>query len=275
MPSFQATIRQIDRETPDTVTLWLEPSERHDYLAGQFLNVDPHAVAATAGLARTLEAQKGRKERPRPYSLASAPHEPLLAITVKEEPPGPYPALLSPWLVHRAQVGDVLSCSGFSGFYTLPDELPAHTHLVHLCAGSGIVPNFGLIKDALHRGLPQRHTLLYSARTWDDVIYRQALVELAAAHPDRLEVVFALTRDPTAPEGVTVWPGRIGQAEVHRGAPSLEHALFFVCGPSVTQHERREARARGETPAPKFLECLREMLSGMGVPRQQVHYEGW
>jgi ferredoxin-NADP reductase len=275
MPQFQAVVRAVVVEAPGAVTLLLDPGERLEYRAGQFLSIDPFGIDATRGLAADLEARKGRKERPRAYSLASAPHEPLLAICPKAEPAGDYPSLLSPHLAHGVKVGDALPCSGFNGLYVLPDDLPAGAHVVHVCAGSGIVPNFAIIKDALHRGLDARHTLLYSNRTWADAIYRDALTELETRHPGRLRVVHALTRDHLAPDGREVHPGRIDEALLRAAVPDLANARFFACGPSVSAHELRAARLRGDTPAPRFLEHVRALLLSMGVDKRRLHTEGW
>lgn len=274
MPSFEATIREVVRETPDTVTLLLEADVPHDYAAGQFLNIDPHRVPATRERAKALEVAKGKKERARAYSLASAPHEPWLAITVKEEPGGAFPPLLTPYLVREAKPGDLLPCTGFAGFYALPENIEPGTQIVHVCAGSGIAPNYGIIKDALHRELPVTHTLLYSNRRWEDVIYRRELGELAAKHPGKLQVVHALTRDDTGGEG-TVCRERISPSLLKTYVRDWEKALFFVCGPSVTMHERSAARAKGEQPTPKFLECMKSLLTELGVPKQRLLYEGW
>jgi 3-ketosteroid 9alpha-monooxygenase subunit B len=274
MRTFEALVREVVQETADTVTLVLDADIPRDYLAGQFVNVDPHAIAATCDRARELEALKGKKERARPLSLASAPHEQFLALTVKEEPAGQFPSLLSPYLVKGIQPGDRLPCAGYAGLYTLPEELPTGAHLVHLCAGSGIVPNFGMIKDALHRDLPVRQTLLYSNRSWSDVIFRRELVALAHAHPERLTVVHALTRHPHGAEA-PVRQERIGEAMIREHVPSLDDAWFFVCGPSVPAYARAAARARGEHPTPRFLECMKALLLGMGVQKQRISAEGW
>lgn len=275
MPQFDAVVRQVVHEAPSTVTLMLQADVEHAYRAGQFINVDPHRLEATRTLAAELQARKERPERPRPYSLASAPHEPLLAITIKEELPGEFPCLVSPHLVREVKVGDVLPCSGFNGFYTLPKELPEDAHVVHLCAGSGIVPNFGIIKDALHRGLPQKHTLLYGCRKWEEVIYRDALRELQKAHPDRFEWTACLSRDPSAPADVTVRPHRVDSSLVRSLVPDFERAWFFACGPSVPMHEKKAARARGEKPEPRFLETMRAGLDELGVPKTRIQAEGW
>jgi ferredoxin-NADP reductase len=276
MPTYEAIVREVVPEAPETVTIRLDCRAPVTYRAGQFLTIDPFTVAEVAGKALELQDRKGRKERPRAYSLASAPHEEFVAITVKEDPPGAYPALLSPWLVRGLKEGDAVSVAGFNGLYTLPDELPADAHVVHVCAGSGIVPNFAMLKDALHRGLPAKQTLLFSNRRWLDVIYGEELARLALAHPGKLRVVHALTRDPFAPPDVEVRGERIGSALIRECVPELEKAWFFVCGPSVSQHERAEARARGEKPQPKFLESVRAfLLEELGVAKARVFTEGW
>src|SRR5207244_10080444 len=126
---------------------------------------------------RFLEDSKSRKESPRAYSLASAPHEKYLAITVKEEAyvsgVTKYPPLLSPLLVRRLVKGTHMVVIGFAGPYILPPDIESRTdHLVHVCAGSGIVPNFSILKHALDNGLKLRHTLIYGNKSWDDVIFR-------------------------------------------------------------------------------------------------------
>lgn len=275
MKRYEARVHEVVLETADTVTLWLDVGERAEYRAGQFLTIDPHQIPQTQELARALEESKGKKERARAYSLGSAPHERHLALTVKEEGPGEFPSLLSPWLVHQVRAGDRFPISGFSGMYTLPDDIPAGAHLVHLCSGSGIVPNFGIIKDVLHRRLPLRQTLLYSSRTWADVIYRDALTELARQAEGRLRVVHALTRDAAAPPGVTVRTRRIDAEMIREVAGDSPDAWFFVCGSSITAHERAAARSRGETPAPRFMETQRTTLLDLGVDRRRLHTEGW
>ena len=103
-------VADVVRETPDTTTLVLfTGNDKLDYEPGHFLMIDPHQFNALDRFTRYLEDQKGRREPARAYSLASAPHERFLSITVKEEQyvsgQTPYPPLLSPLLVNRVGVG--------------------------------------------------------------------------------------------------------------------------------------------------------------------------
>ena len=92
-----------------------------------------------------------------------------------------------------------LVVTGFTGPYTLPPDITSKTdHIVHVCAGSGSVPNLSILKFALEHHPTLRHTFVYSNKTWSDVIFRDTLAELAARHPDRLTVVHTLTREENA-----------------------------------------------------------------------------
>src|SRR5215510_12894507 len=188
-------------ETADTTTLvFFTGNDRLEYSAGHFLTIDPHQFEALERFTAFLEDLKGQRESPRAYSMCSAPHERYLAVTVKEERYvsglTKFPPLLSPMLVKRTVRGMRLVVTGFTGPYTLAADIDAQTdHVVHICAGSGSVPNFSMLKFALAHHPAIRHTFIYSNKTWDDVIYKQALTELASKHPDRLSVVHTLTRE--------------------------------------------------------------------------------
>src|SRR2546423_14226112 len=83
---LELRVAEVIAETADTTTIVFAPSgERPVYRAGQFLTIDPHQFPSLARFIAFFESVKRRREPPRAYSLSSAPHEPHLAITVKEE----------------------------------------------------------------------------------------------------------------------------------------------------------------------------------------------
>ena len=278
---FEVVVERVIPETADTVTLELFAPQAPPYKAGQFLTIDPKQFRALKGYAAYLEQQKGKKELVRAYSLCSAPHERRLAFTIKEEPfvPGetPYPPLLSPLLVYGVAPGMAMEVTGFTGTYVLPEDAESRVDTVlHLVAGSGSVPNFSLLKHDLHAGSKLRHVFVYANRTHDDIIYRGQLAALARQHPERLELVHLLTRDPEA--------HRHGPGHRHaRLSPELLQELVrdparteaFVCGPGVTVFQRKAALAKGEKAAPRFIENALEMLQGLGVPKKQIHHESY
>ena len=273
-------VAEVIRETEDTATLVLfTGNDRLEYQPGHFLTIKPQQFPSLDRFCKYFEDLKGKKEPARAYSLASAPHERQLAVTVKEElylsGVTKYPPLLSPLLVFRTPPGTRMTVTGFGGPYTLPLDIESRTdHLVHVCAGSGIVPNFSILRHCLGTGMKLRHTLVYGNKTWDDVIFRRQLDEMAAAHPDKLKVVHALSRDPDAgARGLNVCPGRVCEPLLREHIPDPTAVEVFTCGPGVGKYERLVAKEKGEEPKPRFLETVLDALEAIGVPDEKVHRE--
>ena len=269
-------------ETSDTSTLVLfTGNDRLDYKAGHFLTIDPHQFEALDRFTSFLEYLKGKPEPPRAYSMCSAPHERYLAVTVKEERFVPrvtkYPPLLSPLLVKRTVRGMRLVVTGFTGPYTLPPDITSKTdHVVHICAGSGSVPNLSILKFALTNHPAVRHTFIYSNKTWDDVIFRETLAQLAARHPDRLTVVHTLTRETNqAVFGPWVRKGRVDEALLREMIPRPAECLVYLCGPGISKWDREAAREAGAEPQPRFIETALAHLRTIGVPNSRIKRESY
>ncbi len=269
-------------ETPDTSTLVLfTGNDRLDYKAGHFLTIDQNQFEALDSFTSFLEHLKGKKEPPRAYSMCSAPHERYLAVTVKEERFVPnvtkYPPLLSPLLVKRTVRGMRLVVTGFTGPYTAPDNLASQTdHVVHVCAGSGSVPNLSILKFALETYPSVRHTFIYSNKTWDDIIFRDMLGQLAAAHPDRLRVVHTLTRETRESLfGPSVRRGRVDEGLLRELIPDPQACLVYLCGPGISKFDREASKAAGTEPQPRFIEAALGHLRAAGVPGARIKRESY
>jgi 3-ketosteroid 9alpha-monooxygenase subunit B len=277
---YEVLVTEVRMETHDTATLLLDfggvPVE---YKAGQFINIDPHQFPALRALAAFLQEQKGRRELFRSYSMSSAPHEPLVAITVKDEEflPGltKYPPLLAPYLIHGRLPGARIKVQGFMGPYNLPDDVQERTdHLVHIVAGSGAVPNFAILKDALHRGLKLRHTFLCSHKTWADTLFREALEKLEATHPDTVRVLYTLTRETDESRfSPKVRKGRINQALLEELIPDRQTCLVYACGPAITPWDRRKAMETRTPATPRFMEAVLGHLHTLGVDDKRIKRE--
>ena len=279
---IEVMVADVVRETHDTATLvFFTGNDTLAYRAGHFLTIDPHQFPQLQGLIGYFEQAKGRREPTRAYSMSSAPHERQLAVTVKEEPfqagHTPYPPLLSPLLVHGIRPGLRMTVIGFTGTYVLPDDVEQKTdHLVHVCAGSGIVPNYSILKSALHQHPKLRHTLLYGNKTHADIIFRAQLEALERAHPEQLRVVHALSREQEAAKhGPAYRAGRIDRGLLEELIEDRQGALIYACGPGVTTFDRKAARARGEEPRPRFLESVLAALAEMKVEKNRINYESY
>ncbi len=279
---MEGVVTEVIVETADSATVVLfTGNEPLDYWPGHFLTIRPHQFPALARFIAYFEDVKGRPEPPRAYSMASAPHEKYLAFTVKEElyvsGVTKYPPLMSPFLTYRLKPGTRIEFTGFGGPYVMPHDIESRTdHLVHICAGSGIVPNFSILKHALATGMKLRHTLIYGNKTWDDVIFRDALHALARQYSGQLEVHHAISREKDAARyGPNVRTGRVGPEMIRELIPDPSAIEIFTCGPGLTKFDKEAAREKGEPPAPRFLETVLDAVKQIGVPKQKVHREAY
>jgi len=277
---LEVMVAEIVVETADTTTLVLfTGNDRLDYRAGHFLTIDPHQFASLERFIAFFEEAKGRREPPRAYSMSSAPHERSLAITIKEERyvsgVTKYPPLLSPLLVKQMAPGMRLVVTGFSGPYVLPDDVESRTdHLVHVCAGSGAVPNFSILKHALVAHPRLQHTFVCSNKTFGDVIFLDALERIARAHADRVRVIHTLTREAPS-QRPDVRAGRIDARLLREVIPDPSSCLVFACGPAVTPRCSAAARAQGSVVEPRFLESVLAALQEIGVDDERISRESY
>ncbi len=271
---------KVRQETPDTTTLYLKSDDGPmEYTAGHFLTIDPHQFGQLEHFISYLEDLKGHHEKPRAYSLASAPHEPYVAITIKEERyisnETPYPPLLSPLLTYHIAQGTRFIIKGFTGAYTLTaDMVQQAERIIHVCAGSGIVPNLGLIKDSLYRKDPVQHVLLYSNKTQQDTIFFDDFEQLRQQYPEQLTVIHCITRED--PSGIQdARRGRITETILHEFIPAPSKTFAFSCGPGITPHERKAAKIAGKEPEPRFVENMVQLLQNLGLNKKQIKQESW
>lgn len=279
---LEVMVADVIRETPDTTTLVLfTGNDQLEYQPGHFLTIDPHQFPALERFIEYFEEIKGKREPARAYSLASAPHEKYLAITVKEEyyisGRTKYPPMLSPLLVWRIQPGTRMVVTGFGGPYVLPEDITSRTdHLVHVCAGSGIVPNWSIVKHALAEDLQLRHTFVYGNKTYEDIIFRRQLESLQRQHPDKISLVHALSREKdTRQLGDNYRPGRVDVETIRTAIPDPSAVEVFACGPGIGKWERLAAKESGIDPQPRFLESALDALQSLGVPKAQIHHESY
>jgi ferredoxin-NADP reductase len=200
-----ATVAELRPETPRVKTLALDAPGWPGHRAGQHLDV-------------RLTAEDGYQAQ-RSYSIAaSTPGR--VELTVERIDDGE----VSPYLTAEAVPGDQLELRGPVGGYFVWDPDPGGSALL-VGGGSGIVPLISMIRQRAANGDDVPTRLLYSARTWDDVIYREELERPATG----LDVVYTLTREQ--PDGWTGYARRVDVELLDAVAPE-EAALTFVCGPT-------------------------------------------
>jgi ferredoxin-NADP reductase len=227
-----AELVDVRPETDRAKTLGLDVPGWTGHQAGQHVDV-------------RLTADDGYQAQ-RSYSIASSAGGSRVELTVELIDDGE----VSPYLTQEAQVGDRFELRGPIGGYFVWDPNPGGAVLL-VGGGSGVVPLMAMVRQRAADGDEVRTRLLYSARSWEDVIYRDEL-ERAGQRGDGFEIVYTLTREqPSDWKGY----GRRVDVELLAEVAPEELSLTFVCGP---------------TP---FVEAAAEALVGLGHEPSRIKTE--
>jgi ferredoxin-NADP reductase len=222
-----AEVVDVRPETDRAKTLGLDVPGWTGHRAGQHVDV-------------RLTADDGYQAQ-RSYSIASSAGGSRVELTVELIDDGE----VSPYLTQEAHVGDRFELRGPIGGYFVWDPNPGGAVLL-VGGGSGVVPLMAMIRQRAADGDQVRTRLLYSARSWEDVIYRDEL-ERAGQRGDGFEIVYTLTREQP-PD----WKGygrRVDRELLAEVVPD-ELALTFVCGPTPFVEATAEALvALGHEPS--------------------------
>ena len=172
-----------------------------------------------------LTAEDGYQAE-RSYSIASAPEEDQrLTLTVERLDDGE----VSPYLTGELRVGDKLELRGpIGGYFVWEAQMGGPLLLV--AGGSGIVPLMAMIRHRAAVGSTIPTRLLYSSRSYAEVIYRDEL-DRQVKGSTMLEVLHTLTR--MQPPGWTGYHRRIDTEMLREVAwPTEQRPLMFICGPT-------------------------------------------
>jgi ferredoxin-NADP reductase len=206
-----ATVIEILAETARAHSIYLDVPGWPGHVAGQHVDV-------------RLTADDGYQTE-RSYSIASAPEDAMVVLTVERLDDGE----VSPYLVDVLHPGDTVELRGpIGGYFVWQESLGGP--LLLLAGGSGIVPLYSILRHRIAVGGVVPVRLLYSARSLEDVMYRAELARTAGR--DGIDVRFTLTR--VWPAGWDGYHRRIDGALLGEIAwPVAERPLVYICGPTA------------------------------------------
>src|SRR5512135_2833670 len=212
-----ASVQAIRQETPHVKTFTLALPDWSPHRAGQHYDL-------------RLTALDGYQAQ-RSYSIASGPERAgEIELTVERLEDGEVSGYLHDVLV----VGDQVEVRGPIGGYFVW-EASQGGPLLLVAGGSGIVPLMAMLRHRSEAGSSVPTRLLYSSRSYEEIIYRQELenLQLDELQKDRsgLEVFHTLTRGQ--PPGWRGYARRIDLpmlAEVVK--PFGMEARAYICGPT-------------------------------------------
>lgn len=208
-----STVVKVRLETQSVKTFTLALPNWVAHRAGQHYDV-------------RLTAQDGYQAQ-RSYSIASSPEQKgEIELTVERLEEGEVSTYLHDVLI----MGDQVELRGPIGGYFVW-EASMGGPLLLVAGGSGIVPLMAMIRHWRDTGSGVPVRLLYSSRTYDDIIYRQELDELDRDHMG-LEVFHSLTREQ--PQGWDGYGRRIDMRMLQEVAEPLGKGLkAYICGPTA------------------------------------------
>jgi ferredoxin-NADP reductase len=221
-------------ETPRAKSLILEVPGWEGHRAGQHVDV-------------RLTAPDGYQAQ-RSYSITSAPEDERIEIVVDRLEDGE----VSPYLTDVLMTGDRLELRGpIGGWFTW--EAEEGGPLLLMGGGSGVAPLMAMIRHRAAVGSEVPCRLLYSSRSYEEIIYREELEKLAS-RDGALEVFHTLTR--SRPEGWSGYARRVDAEMLEEvGWSPDETPLVFVCGPT------------------SFVEMVADALVGLGHDPARVKTE--
>jgi ferredoxin-NADP reductase len=219
-------VAELVDETPSVKTILLDLPEWRGHRAGQHVDV-------------RLTAEDGYQAQ-RSYSIASAPEDDRLEITVERLDDGE----VSPYLTDELVVGDKLELRGPIGGYFVwsPDH---GGPLLLVGGGSGVVPLRSMLRHRAAQGSTVPARLLYSARSPDDVIYRDEL--------ESHDVVYTFTR--VQPPGWTGYARRVDEDILREVTFAGAEGIAYVCGPT------------------RFVEAVADGLLTVGYDPERIRTE--
>jgi ferredoxin-NADP reductase len=203
-----AEVAEVVPETPRVKTIRLDVPGWPGHLPGQHVDI-------------RLTAEDGYQAQ-RSYSIASPPAAEHLDLTVELIADGE----VSPYLTEELRPGDQFELRGpVGGYFVWEPSRGGPLFLVG--GGSGVVPLMAILRHHAATGAETDATLLYSSRSWDDVIYREELERLQR----RARVVHTLTR--SQPDGWKGYARRVDAEILNEVAPlTSEPPHVYVCGPT-------------------------------------------
>ena len=221
-------------EAKDVRTLTIAPQagKVFDYKPGQFA---------------LITVVNGRVEKEsHPFTIAASPTRPdSVSFSIKAS--GDFTSKLE-----QVAVGDEVRIDAPYGIFSHVN-FPQEQELVFIAGGIGVTPLLSMLLYLRDRDPQRKVTLLWGARTEEDLIRRNELDEIAQTMP-HFQWVPVLSHQPD-------WPGEKGFFDLEKlqrlalDGRDLQATGFYTCGPRI------------------MMDLVAGTLGAQGVPKERIHFE--
>jgi ferredoxin-NADP reductase len=246
--TMSATAAPVNSSELLTLSLARIESQGRDAKTLRFLLSPGKQIAARPGQFLTFEWPVDGKTVTRSYSICSSPlQKGYVEITPKRVENG----CVSKYLNDRAQVGLTVNARGPYGMFCFDEN--RHRRIALIAGGSGITPMVAMLRYIDDLCIPVEPTLIYCARTAEDLLFKDFLEHLASRVP-RFVFVPVLSSPELDWAG---WTGHLRREILEQEIQNTSEITFFLCGP------------------PAFMETVRKLLSGLGVDSTRILQESF
>jgi len=206
-----AKAADIAEETDRVRTVVLDCPGWTGHLPGQHIDI-------------RLTAEDGYQAQ-RSYSISAPDDGEQVVITVELVDGGE----ISPFLIEDLRVGDQIEIRGpIGGYFVWEPSRGGPLQLIG--GGSGVAPLMAMLRARVRTGSDVPVRYLSSARSFDDLIYREELESISSGAED-VEVLHTLTR--SQPPNWRGLAGRVDRVVLARNVwPAFTRPLCYVCGPT-------------------------------------------
>ena len=205
---FDGVVERIENLTPTIKGVWIRLDKPMQFQAGQYVNLTVGELDARA------------------FSLANSPSTgDLIELNIKQVPGGQ----ITGYVHNDLKVGEHVKVVGpYGRFFT---RKSAQLPLIFMAGGSGLSSPKSMIADLLEEGCCLPITLVYGARTRDELYDHDLFVQWAQQHPN-----FTYVPALSAVDEADAWDGFRGF--VHDAAKAKFNNDFrghkaYLCGPPL------------------------------------------
>jgi ferredoxin-NADP reductase len=214
----------------------------------RLVSLDMRSLAFSHAAGQAVFARTDDTEIPLAYSIACSPtrlrqtgHLELVVADCATRVAG----------LTNARHGRDVHVTAPRGGFDDPAPYPECRSLVFVAGGSGIAPFRAMVQEAVCRPSPRRLSLLFSARTVEELLFADEFRHYARL--GRISLSMAVTREQST--AAAVCHGRIDHARLEAMITIPSQTACFVCGP------------------PAMVADISSMLGSIGVPDGQIHID--
>ncbi|MFH1171330.1 MAG: FAD-dependent oxidoreductase [bacterium] len=188
----------------------------------------------------------GTTWRAKAYSICTPPSEKsYLELAIK---------IAGPFTQRAAALreGDTVELDGPHGAFTLSE--PKDRDAAFLAGGIGITPFYSIIREATAQRSDLKITLLYANVAKEDIAFLSEILQLTRDNP-KFSICFLVEQGEMPPPPATTERGRVTIDILKKYCGNFSSTDYYLCGPPV------------------FMDVMHKLLSGQGVPEENIRKE--